>query len=150
MSNPDNNYTLRGNLTKAPVLRETENGKHYTFLNIAVNSGYGDKARTDYFSVVVWGKQAEDSVEFLVKGQSVSVSAELRSVMGKDKKLHTKIQAEEVKFGPKPHLAKDKEQTAEAEKTDAVKDEPVEDPSPVELPEEYFSNEPSEEPDMDI
>ena len=41
-------------------------------------------------------------------------------------------------------------ETAEVEKTDAVKDEPVEDPSPVELPEEYFSNEPSEEPDMDI
>lgn len=148
--NPNNLFILNGNLTKAPILRETENGKHYAFLNLAVDNGYGKDAKPDYLSVAVWGKQAENCVKYLVKGQNVTVSGPIRTVMGKDKQLHYKLNAVDVAFGRKPQLAKEKEQAAEVEKTDAVKDEPVEDPSPVELPEEYFSNEPSEEPDMDI
>ena len=143
--NPNNLFILNGNLTKAPVLRETENGKHYAFLNLAVDSGYGKDAKPDYLSVAVWGKQAENCVKYLVKGQNVSVSGPIRTVMGKDRQLHVKLNAVEVNFGRKPQLAKDKELTAEVEKT-----EPVEDPTPVELPEEYFTNEPTEEPDMDI
>ena len=148
--NPNNFFILNGNLTKAPILRETENGKHYAFLNLAVDNGYGKDAKPDYLSVAVWGKQAENCVKYLVKGQNVTVSGPIRTVMGKDKQLHVKLNAVDVAFGRKPQLAKEKEQSSEVEKTDAVKDEPVEDPSPVELPEEYFSNEPSEEPDMDI
>ena len=117
---------------------------------IAVNDGYGDKQRTSFIPIVVFNKQAENCVKYLVKGQNVTVSGPIRTVMGKDKQLHVKLNAVDVAFGRKPQLAKEKEQSSEVEKTDAVKDEPVEDPSPVELPEEYFSNEPSEEPDMDI
>ena len=36
--NPNNVFIINGNLTKAPILRETEKGKHYTFLNLAVST----------------------------------------------------------------------------------------------------------------
>ena len=142
--NPNNVFIIKGNLTKAPILRETENGRHYAFLNLAVNNGYGKEAKPDYLSVAVWGKQAENCAKYLVKGQEVSVSGSVATAMGKDKQLHMRLNAQDVDFGRKPQISKEKEQVTE--KTEAA----VEEPTPIEPPEEFFSEEPSEEPDMDI
>ena len=77
--NPNNLFILNGNLTKAPILRETENGKHYAFLNLAVDNGYGKDAKPDYLSVAVWGKQAENCERFLKKGRLVGVQGRLQT-----------------------------------------------------------------------
>lgn len=148
--NPNNLFVINGYLTKAPVLRDSENGKHYAFLNLAVDNGYGKDAKPDYLSVAVWGKQAENCVKYLVKGQNVSVSGPIRTVMGKDKQLHVKLNAEAIQFGKKPQLSKEKDQAAEVEKIEPTSAEPVEDPSPIEPPEEFFAEEPTEDTDLDI
>ena len=148
--NPNNLFVINGYLTKEPVLRVTENGKNYAFLNLAVDYGYGKDAKPDYLSVAVWGKQAENCVKHLVKGQNVSVSGPIRTVMGKDKKLHVKLNAEAVQFGKKPQLSKDKNQATEVDKTEPV-EVPEEETDPIAPPEEFFASEPeTEEPDMDI
>ena len=146
--NPNNVFIINGNLTKAPILRETEKGKHYTFLNLAVDNGYGKDAKPDFLSVAVWGKQAENCVKYLVKGQNVSVSGSVATALGKDKQLHLKLNAQDVTFGRKPQISKEKEQTTEKNEPDV--EEVVEDPTPIEPPEEFFSEEPTEEPDMEI
>jgi len=148
--NPNNLFVINGYLTKAPVLRDSENGKHYAFLNLAVDNGYGKDSKPDYLSVAVWGKQAENCVKYLVKGQNVSVSGPIRTVMGKDKQLHVKLNAEAIQFGKKPQLSKEKDQAAEVEKIESTSAEPVEDPSPIEPPEEFFAEEPTEDTDLDI
>lgn len=48
--------------------------------DVAVKSGWGDKAQTLWIDCALWGKQAESRLpEFLLKGQQVAVSGELGS-----------------------------------------------------------------------
>lgn len=45
---------------------------------VGVKSGYGDKEQTVWVDCALWGKQAESRlVEYMLKGQRVSVSGEL-------------------------------------------------------------------------
>jgi single-stranded DNA-binding protein len=143
-----NDHRIIGNLTKAPILKKTENGKSYCYLNLAADYGYGDKAKTIYYSATLWGKQAENAAKNLVKGQQVLVTAYVDSYIDKNKNLHYVFNAKDVSYGRKPQLSKEKDQTTE--KSVPVVEESIEVPTPIEPPEEFFSDEPSEEPDMDI
>lgn len=39
--------------------------------SIAINSGYGDKKRTDYFNIVAFGKTAELFEKYVTKGMAL-------------------------------------------------------------------------------
>ena len=67
--NPNNVFIIKGNLTKAPILRETETGRHYAFLNLAVNNGYGKEAKPDYLSVAVGVSRQKTALSILLKGR---------------------------------------------------------------------------------
>lgn len=97
-----NKVIMIGNLTKQPELRYTPNEKAVATFTIAVNTGFGENKKTDYFNIVVWGKPAENSANFLDKGSKVAITGRLqnRSYESKDgtKKYITEIVAEEVEF----------------------------------------------------
>lgn len=148
--NANNIFIINGNLTKAPILRQTEKGKNYCYLNVAVDNGFGKDSKPDYITVTVWGKQAENAAQYLVKGQSVSVCGSVSSYIDKDKKLHHKLNASDVQFGRKPQISKDKEQPIENDKTEDVIEESATEPEPIEPPEEFFAEETDVDTGIDI
>ena len=102
-----NKVLLIGNLTRAPELRYTPSGTAVADLRLAVNRNYttqaGEKREETFFvNVVVWGKQAESSGEYLDKGSSIFVEGRLqtRDWEGKDgqKRSVTEVVAERVQF----------------------------------------------------
>lgn len=141
----NNLFIISGNLTKEPVLRQTKTGKNFCYLNLAVDAGYGSDAKPDFITVTVWGKQAENAAKYLIKGQSVNVGGTIASYFDKDKILRINLNAQEVQFGRKPQLAKDKEQPIANDKIEAAAEEAITEPEPIEPPEEFFSAEPEED-----
>src|SRR5262249_34961947 len=86
-----NRVFLIGNLVRPPELRYTPSGTAVSDLRVAVNRDYttqsGERRQeTDFLTVVVWGKQAETSAQYLDKGSPVLVEGRLqtREWEGKD------------------------------------------------------------------
>ena len=106
-----NKVFLIGNLTRAPELRYTPSGTAVLDLRLAVNRSYttqgGDRRdETCFLTVVVWGKQAEASAQYLDKGSPVMVEGRLqtRDWEGKDgqKRNVVEVVAERVQFLGRP------------------------------------------------
>jgi single-strand DNA-binding protein len=79
-----NKVFLIGNLTRTPELRYTPSGTAVSDLRLAVNRSYttqgGDRREeTCFLTVVVWGKQAETSAQYLDKGSPVLVEGRLQT-----------------------------------------------------------------------
>ncbi len=109
-----NKVFLIGNLTKPPELRYTPSGTAVADLRLAVNRNYttqGGEKREDtcFLTVVVWGKQAESSAQYLDKGSPVMVEGRLqtRDWEGKDgqKRNVVEVVAERIQFLGRPKAA---------------------------------------------
>lgn len=79
-----NKVMLLGNLGADPELRFTQAGQAVLSLRIATTETYLDKdkvrkERTDWHSVVVWGKRGEALAKILGKGSSLFVEGSLRT-----------------------------------------------------------------------
>ena len=106
-----NKVLLIGNLTRPPELRYTPNGTPVSDLRLAVNRSYSTQGgerrqETHFFTVVVWGKQAESCGEYLDKGSQVMVEGRLqtREWETKDgqKRNVVEVVAERVQFLGRP------------------------------------------------
>jgi single-strand DNA-binding protein len=106
-----NKVFLIGNLTRPPELRYTPSGTAVVDLRLAVNRQYttqgGDRREeTCFLTVVVWGKQAEASAQYLDKGSPVMVDGRLqtRDWEGKDgqKRNVVEVVAERIQFLGRP------------------------------------------------
>jgi single-strand DNA-binding protein len=102
-----NKMTIIGNLGSEPEMRFTPSGKPVTSFSIATSWRYttaeGErKEDTEWFSVVAWGKLAEQCNQFLTKGRLVYIEGRLRlrTWEGQDgqKRARNEITAEKVKF----------------------------------------------------
>ena len=102
-----NRITITGNLGSEPEMRFTPNGRPATSFRVATNWRYttpeGErKEETEWFSVVTWGKLAEQCNQFLNKGRLVYVEGRLRlrTWEGQDgqKRAKNEIVADRVKF----------------------------------------------------
>jgi single-strand DNA-binding protein len=100
-----NKVLIVGNLGADPELRFTQGGQAVLNLRVATTESYLDKSgarqeRTDWHSVVVWGKRGEALSKTLGKGSGVFVEGALRtsSYDGKDgqKRYKTEIIAADV------------------------------------------------------
>ena len=84
-----NKVILIGRLTKDPELRYTPgNGTAVTTLTLAIdnyNSKTGEKS-ADFIPVVIWGKQAENTAQYMSKGSQIAISGRIttRSYDAKD------------------------------------------------------------------
>lgn len=99
-----NRVMLLGNLGADPELRLTSGGQAVLKLRLATTESYLDKERarqerTEWHSVVVWGKRAEGLGKFLRKGDRLFIEGGLRtSSYDKDgeKRYRTEIVASNV------------------------------------------------------
>lgn len=74
-----NSVIVLGRLTKDPKGLTTNSGKNLCKFDIAVNSGYGESAKTDYIPITVFGNIATNCIKFLTKGSQVAVEGKLNS-----------------------------------------------------------------------
>jgi single-strand DNA-binding protein len=79
-----NKMMIIGNLGSDPEMRYTPNGQAVTSFRIATNYRYttadGERRdETEWFSVSVWGRQAETCNQYLAKGRKVFVEGRLKS-----------------------------------------------------------------------
>jgi single-strand DNA-binding protein len=100
-----NKVVLIGRLTKDPELKFTPGtGTAVTTLTLAVdkyNRSTGQRD-ADFIPVVVWGKQAESTANYMSKGSQMAISGRIqtRSYDAKDgtKRYVTEVVAEDVQF----------------------------------------------------
>lgn len=100
-----NKVVLIGRLTKDPELKFTPgSGTAVTTFSIAVDRRFKKEGQqeADFIPIVVWGKQAESTANYMTKGKLIGISGriETRSYDAKDgtKRYVTEIVAEEVQF----------------------------------------------------
>lgn len=104
MSEGLNRVMLFGNLGADPELRFTKGGQAVMQLRIATTERFKDQSgnwtdRTEWHSVVVWGKRAEGLSKILRKGSSIFVEGSLRTTnWEKDGQKHykTEVNAREI------------------------------------------------------
>jgi single-strand DNA-binding protein len=96
---------LIGRLTKDPELRFTPgNGTAVTTFTIAIDRRFKREGQNeaDFIPVVVWGKQAESTANYMNKGRLIGISGRIqtRSYEAKDgtRRYVTEVVAEEVQF----------------------------------------------------
>ncbi len=120
-----NKIIVIGNLGGEPEMRFTPNGRPVTSFNVATNWRYttaeGErKEETEWFTVVTWGKLAEQCNQFLNKGRLVYVEGRLHSHSwdGQDGQKHSRneIIANRVSFLDRQVAAQEAAQAA-GEKT---------------------------------
>jgi single-strand DNA-binding protein len=96
-----NQVTLIGNLGGAPETKQVGENVVATF-SLATVSGYGDKSKTEWHNITVWGKTAESCAKFLEKGSQAMIQGRIEyqtyDKPDGSKGYATKIVANEVKF----------------------------------------------------
>ncbi len=152
-----NKALIIGNLTRDPELKSLPSGIQVTSLSLATNRVWKDKngakqESSDFHNVVVFGRQAETSAQYLKKGQQVYIEGRIQTRSWDDKatgekKYRTEIVAESVQFGPKaggsggpasgassaPAAAPSKGSSAKKDAVDTI-DYPSEDINPEDIP----------------
>src|SRR3712207_7608516 len=99
-----NKVTLVGRLTKAPELQFLAgNGTAVCKFNIAVNRKFKREGQpdADFIQVVVWGKMAEATANYMSKGRQIGISGRIETRnYEKDgiKRYITEVIAEDVEF----------------------------------------------------
>ena len=124
-----NKAILTGRLTKAPELKQTQNGNNVCSFTIAVDRSR-DREKTDFIPIVAWGKTAEFISQWFGKGDLITIAGriEVRNYEDKNgnKRTATEIIAEEAFFGGSKNNGKTEEKPAESEQGgfEEVEDDP--------------------------
>lgn len=86
-----NKVILVGRLTRDPEVRSTPSGQSVATIGMATNNYWTDKSgqkqeRTEFHTVVLWGKLSEIAGQYLTKGQECYIEGRLqtRTYTGKD------------------------------------------------------------------
>jgi len=124
MSSPFlNKVFLIGRLTRDPELRYTSSGQAVTTFGLAVNREYTTKGEkkeeTCYVNLVVWGKQAEITAEFLRKGNLVFIEGRLNyrtwENENSEKRSVLEVTVENFQFLERPQVNIEKEEEKNGE-----------------------------------
>lgn len=96
-----NRVMLLGNLGADPELRMTQGGQAVLKLRLATSESYLDRnrvrqERTEWHSVVVWGKRAEALNKILSKGSRIFIEGGLRTSSYDDREGHKRYKTEIV------------------------------------------------------
>ncbi len=104
-----NKAMIYGNLTRDPEMKALPSGMNVTSFSLATNRRYKDRDgnyqdAVDYHNVVVFGRQAETTNQYLSKGSATYVEGRMQTrSWEKDgvKQYRTEVVADRVQFGPK-------------------------------------------------
>ena len=96
-----NKVIILGNLGQDPELRNTTSGKAVTTLRVATTDTWNDASgqrqeKTEWHTIVVWGRTAENCKQYLSKGRSVYVEGRLQTRKWQDKEGHDRYSTEIV------------------------------------------------------
>ena len=135
-----NKTFIFGNLTRDPELRSLPSGIQVASFSIATNRVWKNKdgekqESTEYHNIVVFGRQAETSAQYLKKGSSALIEGRLQTRSWEQdgqKKYRTEIIADRVQFGPRTEGSN--APAVEEEKTETKKKEDT-----IEYPEEEIN-----------
>ena len=103
-----NKVFIIGNLTRDPELRAIPSGKQVANFSVATNRVWKDQngqkqESVEYHNIVVFGRQAETTAQYLKKGSSVLIEGRLQTRSWDDTsgvmKYRTEIVADRVQFG---------------------------------------------------
>ena len=107
-----NKVIIIGRLTRDPELRTTSSGQTVANLSVATSRQWKDQSgqkqeKTDFHSVVAWGRQGEVIGQYFIKGQEIYVEGRLETRSWDDKETgkkmyRTEIILEKFEFGAKP------------------------------------------------
>ena len=141
-----NRAIIIGNLTRDPELRSLPSGIQVASFGVATNRVWKDKngakqESSDFHNVVVFGRQAETTAQYLRKGSSLLVEGRMqtRSWDGTDgqKKYRTEIVADRIQFGPRnAAVGSSASPMAQTSKTD---EQPAPPADTIEYPEENIN-----------
>lgn len=102
-----NKVMLIGRLGSDPDVRYTPSGTSVAKFNLATSENYTDKdgqrqEKTEWHRITVWGRQAENSGQYLKKGSQVYLEGSLRTNEWEDKdgnkRYTTEVNAQRVVF----------------------------------------------------
>ncbi len=84
MSMSLNRAMIIGNLTRDPELRTTPGGQNVCNFSVATSSQWTDAAgqkqeRSEYHSIVAWGKLADICQQYLTKGRKVYIEGRIQT-----------------------------------------------------------------------
>ncbi|MEX2340701.1 MAG: single-stranded DNA-binding protein [Candidatus Paceibacterota bacterium] len=104
-----NKAMVFGNLTRDPELKTLPSGMSVASFGIATNRVYNDRdgkrqEQVEYHNIVVFGKQAETTSQYLKKGSSAFIEGRLQTRSWEqdgNKRYMTEIVADRVQFGPR-------------------------------------------------
>ncbi len=151
-----NKVILFGNLTRDPELKSLPSGISVASFGMATNrrvkKGEQWESVPEFHNVVVFGRQAETTAQYLKKGSSALVDGRIQTRSwedknGKGKQYRTEVVAERIEFGSRPsgsaagaHAAgaersevSDAEAPQKSPKEDTI-DYPTEDINPDDIP----------------
>ena len=143
-----NKVILFGNLTRDPELKSLPSGMQVASFGLATNrrvkKGEQWESVPEFHNVVVFGRQAETSAQYLKKGSSALIDGRVQTrswedKAGKGKQYRTEIIAERVEFGARASgtggggRVSDAEAPQAAPKDDGI-DYPQEDINPDDIP----------------
>ena len=103
-----NKVVLVGRLTRDPDMRTTSSGQSVATLSMATNNFWTDKSgtrqeRTEFHTVVLWGRLSEIAGQYLTKGQECYIEGRLqtREYTAKDgtQRKVTEIVGENMQLG---------------------------------------------------
>lgn len=73
---------LLGRLTKEPELRQTQNGQSVSTFTLAVNRPFSNQQgqkEADFIMCQIWGKGAENFVQYVKKGHQVAIVGRIQT-----------------------------------------------------------------------
>ena len=129
-----NRVIITGNLGQKPELKKANSGLAITNLRVATNERVKDgdqwKDHTEWHTIVVFGKQAENCEQFLDKGSKVAVEGKIRTRQWEDKegnkRYNTEIVADRVEFMTRPENGMARPQASQAQsQSNYVPDESI-------------------------
>lgn len=140
-----NKAIIVGNLTRDPEQKTLPSGIAVTTFSLATNRVYKDKdgnkqENVDYHNIVVFGRSAETSGQYLKKGQSAFVEGRMQTRSWEQdgvKKYRTEVVADSVQFGPKAGSMSDTPKSDAA----APQDAPSDDGNQIEYPDDEINPE---------
>ncbi len=106
-----NRIILVGNLTRDPEMKSTQSGQNLCTFGLATNRIWTDpdtkekQKNTEFHNIVLWGRLAEISSQYLQKGSLVLVEGRIQTRSWEDnsgnKRYRTEVVGQNIQFGPK-------------------------------------------------
>ena len=72
-----NKVIISGNLTKDMDVMVTKNDVNIGKFSVAVDNGYGENKKTDFYPVILFGKRVEALQKYLLKGTKVIIDGQI-------------------------------------------------------------------------